>query len=61
MAGRVAPPAGLFYLHFSRNNAAAFLQFPGQFFHEQIQEIGFIQYDGEIHVNKSLLSVVLHE
>jgi CRP-like cAMP-binding protein len=31
------------------------------FFMNKFRKLGFIQYDGEIHVNKSLLSVVLHE
>ena len=31
------------------------------FFMNKFRKMGFIQYDGEIHVNKSLLSVVLHD
>jgi CRP/FNR family transcriptional regulator, cyclic AMP receptor protein len=31
------------------------------FFMNKFRKLGFIQYDGEIHVNPSLLSVVLHE
>ena len=31
------------------------------FFMNRFRKLGFIQYDGEIHVNKSLLSVVLHD
>jgi CRP/FNR family transcriptional regulator, cyclic AMP receptor protein len=31
------------------------------FFMNKFRKLGFIQYDGEIHVNNSLLSVVLHE
>jgi len=31
------------------------------FFMNKFRKLGFIQYDGEIHVNKALLSVVLHE
>jgi CRP-like cAMP-binding protein len=31
------------------------------FFMNKFRKLGFIQYDGEIHVNSSLLSVVLHE
>jgi CRP/FNR family cyclic AMP-dependent transcriptional regulator len=31
------------------------------FFMNKFRKLGFIQYDGEIHVNRSLLSVVLHE
>jgi CRP/FNR family transcriptional regulator, cyclic AMP receptor protein len=31
------------------------------YFMNKFRKLGFIQYDGEIHVNKSLLSVVLHE
>jgi len=31
------------------------------FFMNKFRRLGFIQYDGEIHVNKSLLTVVLHE
>jgi CRP-like cAMP-binding protein len=31
------------------------------FFMNKFRKLGFIHYDGEIHVNKSLLSVVLHE
>jgi CRP/FNR family cyclic AMP-dependent transcriptional regulator len=31
------------------------------FFMNKFRKLGFIQYDGEIKVNKSLLSVVLHE
>ena len=31
------------------------------YFMNEFRKLGFIQYDGEIHVNKSLLSVVLHE
>ena len=31
------------------------------FFMNKFKKLGFIQYDGEIHVNPSLLSVVLHE
>jgi len=27
----------------------------------KFQKLGFIQYDGEIHVNNSQLSVVLHD
>ncbi len=30
-------------------------------FMNKFRKLGFIQYDGEIHVNPSLLSVVLHE
>jgi CRP/FNR family transcriptional regulator, cyclic AMP receptor protein len=30
-------------------------------FMNKFRKLGFIQYDGEIHVNKSLLSVVLHD
>ena len=31
------------------------------FFMNKFKKLDFIQYDGEIHVNPSLLSVVLHE
>jgi CRP/FNR family transcriptional regulator, cyclic AMP receptor protein len=31
------------------------------FFMNKFRKLGFIQYDGEIHVNPSLLSVVLHD
>ena len=31
------------------------------FFMNKFRKLGFIQYNGEIHVNNSLLSVVLHE
>jgi CRP/FNR family cyclic AMP-dependent transcriptional regulator len=31
------------------------------FFMNKFRKLGFIQYDGEIHVNSSLLTVVLHE
>jgi CRP/FNR family transcriptional regulator, cyclic AMP receptor protein len=31
------------------------------FFMNKFRKLGFIQYNGNIHVNKSLLSVVLHE
>jgi CRP/FNR family cyclic AMP-dependent transcriptional regulator len=31
------------------------------FFMNKFRRLGFIQYDGEIHVNRSLLSVVLHD
>jgi CRP-like cAMP-binding protein len=31
------------------------------FFMNKFRKLGFIQYNGEIHVNTSLLSVVLHE
>jgi CRP-like cAMP-binding protein len=31
------------------------------YFMNKFRKLGFIQYDGEIHVNKSLLSVVLHD
>jgi len=31
------------------------------FFMNKFRKLGFIQYNGEIHINKSLLSVVLHE
>jgi len=31
------------------------------FFMNKFRKLGFIEYDGEIHVNNSLLSVVLHE
>ena len=31
------------------------------FFMNKFRKLGFIQYNGEIQVNKSLLSVVLHE
>jgi CRP/FNR family transcriptional regulator, cyclic AMP receptor protein len=31
------------------------------FFMNKFRKLGFIQYDGEIHINKSLLSVVLHD
>ena len=31
------------------------------FFMNKFRKLGFIQYNGEIHVNSSLLSVVLHE
>ena len=31
------------------------------YFMNKFRKLGFIQYDGEIHVNKSLLGVVLHE
>ena len=35
---------------------------PGvNFFMNKFQKLGFIQYDGEIHVNNSQLSVVLHD
>jgi CRP/FNR family cyclic AMP-dependent transcriptional regulator len=33
----------------------------GQFCHEQVQEIGFIKYNGGLQINTSLLSAVLHE
>ncbi|MGC2703400.1 MAG: Crp/Fnr family transcriptional regulator [Candidatus Acidiferrales bacterium] len=31
------------------------------FFMNKFRNLGFIQYNGEIHINKSLLSVVLHD
>jgi CRP-like cAMP-binding protein len=31
------------------------------FFMNKFRKLGFIQYDGGIHVNPSLLSVVLHD
>jgi CRP/FNR family transcriptional regulator, cyclic AMP receptor protein len=31
------------------------------FFMNKFRKLGFIEYDGEIHVNESLLSVVLHD
>jgi hypothetical protein len=31
------------------------------FFMNKFRKLGFIEYDSEIHVNKSLLSVVLHD
>jgi hypothetical protein len=31
------------------------------FFMNKFRRLGFIQYDGEISVNDSLLSVVLHD
>ncbi|MGC1255564.1 MAG: Crp/Fnr family transcriptional regulator [Candidatus Acidiferrales bacterium] len=31
------------------------------FFMNKFRKLGFIQYNGEIHINKSLLSVVLHD
>jgi CRP/FNR family transcriptional regulator, cyclic AMP receptor protein len=31
------------------------------FFMNKFRKLGFIQYDGEIHINDSLLSVVLHD
>jgi CRP/FNR family transcriptional regulator, cyclic AMP receptor protein len=31
------------------------------FFMNKFRKLGFIQYNGEIHVNDSLLSVVLHD
>jgi len=31
------------------------------FFMNKFRKLGFIQYDGEIHVNPSLLSIVLHD
>jgi CRP/FNR family transcriptional regulator, cyclic AMP receptor protein len=31
------------------------------FFMNKFRKLGFIQYNGEIHVNKSLLSVILHD
>jgi CRP/FNR family cyclic AMP-dependent transcriptional regulator len=31
------------------------------FFMNKFRKLGFIKYDGEIHINQSLLSVVLHE
>ena len=31
------------------------------FFMNKFKKLGFIQYNGGIHVNKSLLSVVLHD
>lgn len=31
------------------------------FFMNKFRKLGFIQYNGELHVNKSLLSVVLHD
>jgi CRP/FNR family transcriptional regulator, cyclic AMP receptor protein len=31
------------------------------YFMNKFRKLGFIQYDGQIHVNKSLLSVVLHD
>jgi len=31
------------------------------FFMNKFRKLGFIEYNGEIHVNHSLLSVVLHE
>jgi CRP/FNR family cyclic AMP-dependent transcriptional regulator len=34
---------------------------PVNFFMNKFRKLGFIQYDGEIHVNPSLLSVVLHD
>jgi len=31
------------------------------FFMNKFRKLGFIKYNGQIHVNNSLLSVVLHE
>jgi len=31
------------------------------FFMNKFRKLGFIRYNGEIHVNNSLLSVVLHD
>ena len=31
------------------------------FFMNKFKKLGFIEYDGEIHINKSLLNVVLHD
>jgi CRP/FNR family cyclic AMP-dependent transcriptional regulator len=31
------------------------------FFMNKFRKLGFVQYNGEIHVNDSLLSVILHE
>jgi CRP/FNR family cyclic AMP-dependent transcriptional regulator len=31
------------------------------FFMNKFRKLGFIKYNGEIHINESLLSVVLHE
>jgi len=31
------------------------------FFMNKFRKLGFIQYNGEIHVNNSLLTVVLHD
>ena len=31
------------------------------FFMNKFRKLGFIQYHGKIHINNSLLSVVLHE
>jgi hypothetical protein len=31
------------------------------FFMNKFRNLGFIQYNGEIHVNDSLLNVVLHD
>jgi CRP-like cAMP-binding protein len=31
------------------------------FFMNKFRKLGFIEYDGEIHINNSLLSVVLHD
>ena len=31
------------------------------FFMNKFRKLGFIEYNGSIHVNKSLLSVVLHD
>jgi hypothetical protein len=33
----------------------------GEFVHEQIQELGFIHYNGGLQINTSPLSVALHE
>ena len=31
------------------------------FFMNKLKKLGFINYNGELHVNDSLLSVVLHD
>ncbi len=31
------------------------------FFMNKFRKLGFIEYNGEIHINDSLLSIVLHE
>ena len=31
------------------------------FFMNKLRKLGFIQYNGKIQINKSLLSVVLHD
>ena len=33
----------------------------GQFFHEQISQVGFYRIHGKLEVHKSLLNMVLHE